>query len=311
MALRTATGLGGRTIQPLAALLLAMLVFSTAAAAQSAGDMPYGRGLLWEVRQSDGPPSHVFGLPSSSHPDVAEIPRPVAEAFEASNRLVLEVVNSSAAEKRLELQMRLQDERGLYSVLGERRYNRAFEAASRYGFLKYALDLFSPFGLIFVFSLPPSEFDRVEIGEQTAQERLEDLADILDMRVASLATIDEVTQQYRILSEAQQLAVLDEILEFNVNIEAACAARREVYLDGDSSAMLALMTAASDDGEATLLAAVNERWVRTSVERMVRRLPRHLDGGGAFVAVTAELLPGKHGLLSRLAGEGYRIRRVY
>ena len=44
---------------------------------------------------------------------------------------------------------------------------------------------------------------------------------------------------------------------------------------------------------------------------MVDRLRSRLKTGGAFVAVGAAHLPGKKGLLSLLAQQGYKVERVY
>ena len=85
------------------------------------------------------------------------------------------------------------------------------------------------------------------------------------------------------------------------------------YKDGDIGGLLAWMRSAEPlPGalDAEIPATFLDRLITLRNHRMGDRAPPILRQGGAFIAVGAEHLPGKEGLLRLLEAEGYHIETI-
>src|SRR3546814_3726524 len=76
----------------LALLALFLMLWSVPAAASDLHPVRHGEGRLWRIERGDAPPSHIMGTIHITDPRVRDLPAPIREAFEASERAAFELL---------------------------------------------------------------------------------------------------------------------------------------------------------------------------------------------------------------------------
>ena len=277
---------------------------------QAAGEVPYGRGLLWRVDWRDLPPSYVFGTMHSKDPKVTRLPKPVAAAFETASSLTIEMVHTPEVDSAAERAVKIPGGNVEPSV-GAERLGHIRAAGARYGLHLQALRQFKPWALYVLFSLPPAE---IRNSRPTLDFALQGSAEQRGIPVYGLESVEEQLAAFEDLDPSFQVALLDEALAENWRVDCWWQTLMEAYLSrelGSYTLMTEEMTAIDDP----LYRAQVDQLVRELLDernaRMVERMAPRLTEGDAFIAVGALHLPGERGILNLLAERGYRIFRVY
>src|SRR3546814_17000014 len=73
-------------------LALFLVLWSAPAAASDLHPVRHGEGRLWRIERGDAPPSHIMGTIHITDPRVRDLPAPIREAFEASERAAFELL---------------------------------------------------------------------------------------------------------------------------------------------------------------------------------------------------------------------------
>jgi uncharacterized protein YbaP (TraB family) len=296
-----------RALAGLAALLLLASPLTPAA-----GDRPFGQGLLWRVERADAAPSHIFGTMHTADRQVVTLPRPVQDAFEAADSLVLEIVMSNRIRAELGQAMLLPRNRQLDAIVGPQRFARVLDAgARRYGMPREQLVRFKPWAVTLFFSLPPSELQRQAAGGTPLDQMLQMRARERGIALHGLETMAEQIAVLGDLSEPDQLLLLDAAIEANPRIEALFEAMKLAYLDRDLTALHRLTEEMSADGGQEIQQLYFERLIDARNQRMAARMVARLAEGKAFVALGALHLSGPRGVLKLLEQQGYTLTRVY
>ena len=296
-------------------LFIGMLITWCLTAAPVVADsgMAHGKGRLFEVSQPGAPPSYVFGTMHVSDEAVLKLAPPIARAFKGSRVLLLEVAES--AHSRVEsLQVKsLDDGRSLRDVIGPRLHAEVVDAAMDYGVSGAMLDRFQPWALIGLFSLPKPETTRQASGDLVLDRALEAYARKRGIAVASLETPAESLAVFSALSDAEQIELLESVLDNRDKVDSAISAMVKTYSAGDLETLYGAFASAGPDASAEAERAVDlfaHQFIAVRNQHWIPRLGPYLKAGGAFVAVGALHLPGEDGVLRLLEKAGYRVTRV-
>jgi uncharacterized protein YbaP (TraB family) len=271
----------------------------------AAGGAQPERGLLFEVEGSGGKPSYLFGTVHSEDPRVVALPSPVQDAFDRATGLVMEVIPDQAAIGRSVKAMMFHDGRRLRDVIGASLYAKTIAELKTRGLTEAAVQDFKPWAIITLLSLP-----RPETG-QFLDLRLYQDALAQGKPILGLETMDEQLSIFEDLSERDQVALLRETLAVQGEIPRVFERLIAAYLSRDLDELLRLSERYLQGGDSALAERFRAAALDRRNRRMAQRLIPLLRRGGYFVAVGALHLPGKSGLLGRLADSGFRVRVLY
>lgn len=297
----------GRLALPWWLSLLSLLVVAGATPVLAgSGHIPYGEGLLFELRDRRGsPPSYVFGTIHSEDPRVLDLPAPVRAAMEVAETLVLEVVPDAKALDAAAAAMRLAEGTQLSDLVAPELYRRCVEAAASRGLPESVLLGLKPWALMALISTP-----QARTGE-FLDRRLYRLAVAGHKPTLALETTAEQLALFEQFSLAEQRALLRAALAAHAQTQQRFAELLDAYLRGDLRALLKLSDAQVPGLDPALQERFREVLIDARNRRMVRRIDALPDSGRYFIAVGALHLPGEHGLLSELARQGYDVRRLH
>ncbi|MEM7225176.1 MAG: TraB/GumN family protein [Pseudomonadota bacterium] len=296
----------GRLIGALG-LVLSLLLPATL---HAGGDRSHGEGRLWRVDKPGAAPSHVFGTMHTSDPQVVDLPTEVRQAFEGSERLVLELVLTSEAGMELAQAMVMTDGRTLPDVIGDERFAKVLEGARRYGLPATQMQIFRPWAVMTFFSLPPAELKREIAGKLPLDQMLQTEAKAAGTPVHGLESATEQISVFTELPEADQIALLDVALILNPSIDRLFEEMKQAYLAGDLNRLHEMSQEQSAGTDPRLAELFEDRLIGHRNQIMVERMQEYLTAGGAFVAVGALHLSGDDGILSLLEDQGYTVERV-
>ena len=267
----------------------------------------FARGLLWRVSKKGVAPSHVFGTIHVADPRLAELPAPVAKAFDAARSLMLEYLPDGYSRERfLEAAMFL-DGRTLEQTIGASDFERALEHLKPIGLSREFVNKLKPWGVLLNLRNPGGA-DGSPLDAQLlerARARRMPLYQIEGVE-EQIFTFDEFPMESQVALLRHSLAHRDELL-------ALSARTLEAYLAGDLSAIWRLREefARRHPQIAAHQAIMTKRVVYDRSVVMAFRMQRQLRRGGAFVALGALHLYGEKGVLALLAEDGYRAARVF
>lgn len=298
------------TRRPLGIRFLASVVFLVAAMLPAAaGSTAYDKGMLWRISAPGIPASYVFGTFHSAEPTLATLSPALQKVLGQVDRVMIEVVSSPETTREMATAVLLTDGRRLSDIVGPDRFRRVVEAGARYGIPAENLDLLQPWGVMGILSIPVSELKRQAQG-QTLDRLIESTATERGIPVLGIETADEQLAALSGNSEADQLAMLDAVLDQGPRIEDSFEQLRQAYLAGDLGRLneLAMQDAGSTPPE------VVERYYRRLLQdrnyRMAERIGPHIANGNTLVAVGALHLHGDEGLPALLARAGYDVSPV-
>jgi uncharacterized protein YbaP (TraB family) len=285
-----------------------LLAAAALAALPAAAEERYTRGLLWRVSAPDTLPSHVFGTLHTADARLAELPRPVRKAFDASRSLMLEYVADAYSKERFLEAAMFFDRRTLEEAIGREDFDRAYELLKPVGLTREFVNKMKPWGVLLNLR---SSWQPAAVATPDAQ--LYALA--LERRMA-VAQVEEIEEQVFIFDElpvASQVALLRHGLAHREELAALAERTLQAYLARDLGA---LWRAQEEFGRRhpDIAAHHAELVKRVVLERsvvMAFRMQRELRRGRAFVAIGALHLYGAKGVLALLERDGYRAQRLY
>ncbi len=263
------------------------------------------RGLLFEVSGCETAPSYLFGTMHSEDPRVIRLPAPVQARFDQAHGFVTEAVPDPDSVRKATALMHLADGRTLKQILPSPLYDQTVVVMASLGMPEAAIQTLKPWALVTLLSSPPST-----TGE-FLDVRLYRAALAQGKPVVGLETLDEQVALFDTLSEADQIALLNQTLAIHGELSGVFQRLVAAYVHRDLSTLSELNEmyqrwGAPDLAERFHRVAIDERNARMA-ERMVPLLAK----GNQFVAVGALHLPGPQGLLQRLVDRGCRVRAIY
>ena len=289
----------------------AALLLATGWLALAAEPMPYGKGLLWKIERAGVAPSHVFGTIHSTDKRVRRLPKPVNKAIRAAKSMILEIARTDDMPVRMARLMMLRDGRRLEEILGAELFGRFAKVASRYGLPAKLLQRAKPWAALITISLPPAEKARQAAGRLPLDLALGHRAQKRGIPVFGLETVEEQLNLFEGLPESDQISLLTSAIREHDKVGAMFERMIQSYLDRDLEGLMTWAIDQTAGGNARHREIFMVRFLQRRNRLMVDRLRSRLKTGGAFVAVGAAHLPGKTGVLSLLAQQGYKVERVY
>jgi len=289
----------------------AALLLATGWQAHAADRMPYGKGLLWKIERAGVAPSHVFGTIHSTDKRVSKLPKPVNKVIRAAKSMILEIARTDDMPVRMARLMMLRDGRRLEQILGTEMFGQFAAIAGRYGLPASLLQRIKPWAALITISLPPKEKTRQAAGRLPLDLALGARAQKRGVPVFGLETVEEQLNLFEGLPEADQISLLATAIRDHDKVGPMFERMILSYLDRDLEGLMTWAIDQTAGGNERHRQIFEVRFLERRNKLMVDRPRARLQTGAALIAVGAAHLPGKTGVLSLLAEQGYTIERVY
>ncbi|WP_299399176.1 TraB/GumN family protein [Pelagibius sp.] len=302
---------GRVALQFVAFVLLAAAMAVSAAVPAAADSTKYAEGIFWKVQRDGGPASHVLGTLHSTDPRLRDLPEQIRQPFMAARDVVFELPQDPQGQARLQQAMALPQGRRLDDILGPDLFGAVAEVAARYGFQPQMLRPLKPWALSTFLIFPQAEMARLAQGEKVLDDWLRSEALRLNKAVHGLESYAEQIAIFDDMTEAEQVAMVSELVADSGQLEATFNAMLNDYLKGQVGAIMAQLNDLEGVSDPEAARRFQQRLFFDRNITMAARMERFLQRGGAFVAIGAGHLPGEAGVLDLLERQGYRITRVY
>ena len=207
--------------------------------------------------------------------------------------------------------MQLPADRQLEDILGPEVFRRTVEAVSSYGMPAEALQRFKPWALSLFLVYPRIEVVRLAQGQPAFDSWLQAEARRRGKEIRALETYEEQIAVFDSMSEAEQVAMVSDMLADYADIDARFNRIFRAYLKGDLTVAMAEANDVSKVSDVAAAERFKQRLIDDRNRVMAQRIEPLLRAGGAFIAVGAAHLPGEGGVLDLLEAQGYRITRSY
>lgn len=293
-------------ILPRLALVFVLLLPGLAAA----GEVPFGEGLLFKVERDGQPPNYLFGTMHVADLDILDLPEPVADAFQSSRRLAIEVIWNGTVDDYMRAAMRLPEGQNLEDIAGPELFEQAVAVLGKYRVNREEAQELRPWYIGFMFGSDEVQSGGYRQGHRFLDDWLRNEAGMDGKLVFGLETAEEHFAPFERLTDQQELEFLRSALNDERDPKAYVRTKAQ-YLARDLAAMYDAFEA---EGTAEAQATMRDfrRYIVADRNRgMVGRALPLLEKGGTFIAVGALHLPGDGGMVRLLELRGYKITRVY
>jgi len=290
-----------------AVLLVVFFLFLLAAITRAGTDTDTDKshGLLWAVSRAGVEPAYLFGTIHSEDPAVLQLAKPVQQAFDTAQSVVLEMLLDKEAMVYSSTAMLMLDGRSLSDIIGQPLFRQASTAIQSRGIPEVVLERMQPWAAAVTLSMPAPKTGQV-LDAMLYQNALQQ-----GKQVYGLETAREQLNMFESMSESDQIILLQDAVENFPDIDAIHAELLAAYRQRDLDGLMAISEASMQQGDQRLADDFQQRLVVDRNHRMADRMRQYLQQGNAFVAVGALHLPGEEGLLNLLEQQGYTVRRVY
>lgn len=291
----------------LAAVLCVILgALHAAEAAPSA--QTYSRGLLWRVSRPGVPPSYVFATIHIADPRVLDVPDAVVRALSRCRRYFMENNLGESEAARFLDAAQFEDGRRLEPLIGAEAYASVAAMLRERQVPEETIARIKPWAALANLTVTPEDYERV-----TLDQKLAALARGRRLRVLALEGVEEQIAVFDAIALDTQIELLRHALEHRDYFVSMIEPTVQAWMRRDLAGIVAVQKRASTrypqmaEHFAILFRSVVEN--RSVV--MAHRLYLPLREGRAFIAVGASHLYGERGILALIAGQGYRVERVY
>jgi len=267
------------------------------------GPSRFDKGVLWEIRAPNGNASHLFGTIHVADEEIVNLPAPVSKSLAASRTFVMEVVPEQDEIMEMASMMYVSDGEKLDALISPPLYQRVVEILSAYNVPEMAVASMRPWSAYLTMSYPADMRPVLDL-------RLLEQAEAAGMETHGLETLVEQGHIFSDLPVADQVRLLADTACHHELLSEDMEAMKRLYLARNLKGMFVYgQRQAFADNKLYEQLADRLLFRRNGV--MTERMQPYLEQGGAFIAVGAMHLPGKEGILNRLARLGYRMNRVY
>jgi len=286
---------------------VAFLGLNSPALAEEAGfDRNDADPALWVVEDADTK-VYLFGTMHALKPDLVWFDDAVAQAFDSSDELVLEMLTPGEAEIRpvLAKEAMAAPDRGLSVVLSKEQYAKFASAATAIGIPAKALEPMKPWFAAITLSTAPL----AKLGykpDSGAETILHSAAEAKQMKEVGLETFAEQMGFFSSLSEEEQVEFLMSGIDEMPKMEETFAEMESAWARGDVEATAELLNESMEDTPKihdVLIARRNAAWADWISKRMEQP-------GTVFVAVGAGHLAGDGSVQAMLGKKGMKVTRV-
>ncbi len=265
--------------------------------------IPYGDGLLWEIRNPQEGVSFLFGAMHSQDGKVTSIPPPVRLALLQSRVLVMEVVPDQQAQQQFIESIYFTDDSNLETMLDKEIYNELVVKIAAYGITEEKVWRLKPWAVFTLIGRPRP------VNATTQEQVLMQLALTSNKAVNGLETMDELTGILDGIPMDDQIVILNDTVCNHTEIIRKTRDLVDMYLARDLAGIVIFNEQPHYDE--AIFDRFMQRMLYDRNQRLLERIESYLQHGGAFIAVGASHLPDEKGLLKLLENKGYKINKVY
>lgn len=294
------------------ALSLGIAVLCLAAASPAAaGELPYGKGLLWKIERHGVEPSYVFGTMHLSDERVTALPKPLVEVLTKIDSLSLELIFHDRMDGGDGDGRELGDGRRLKDIIGPRMFSRIVSRLGGGPHVAAEINRLKPWAVALNLGPASGEPARRARGMIFLDNLLQYIAAERGAGLFSLETVAEQTEVFDGMPMRLQVSMLRQALRETGAGKHAAETMIKNYLARDLQAIHDTSIGRMRRQDPELARVYHERLLDVRNRLMVARMKPRLGEGNALVAVGALHLPGRQGILNLLAEDGYTIAQVY
>jgi hypothetical protein len=293
--------------------VLLILIAGALALPAAAGTVPgpstrFARGLLWRVARPRVAPSHVFGTIHLADPRVLDIPEPVTRALSRSRRYFMEIQHAAPERSRFFEAAQFEDGRRLEPLIGAEAFAKLAAHLRKRGVPEQVIDRIKPWAALANLTVTPEDYE----GE-TLDQKLLARARSLRLPVDALEGVEEQISVFEGIPMETQVALLKHALEHRDGLAGLIEPTIQAWVRRDLAALDAVSEriVARYPDVADHYRVLFRRVVRNRSIVMAHRLFMPLRQGHAFVAIGANHLYGREGVLRLIEKQGYRVERAY
>lgn len=289
-----------------------------AAILEAAHAVPYAQGRFWKV-EKDGVTSWVFGTFHSAEPRVTDLPAPVRAAFDASDRLIVEITGQEMEAMQQDFAAdpsQILDLSG--TLLSDRISPEALvkleEILPGYGLNLDTAERMQPWFLTMILAQPACAIEEQQ-ANPVLDHKLMALAAESGKPVEGLETGRDAIAALRPEDPALQAALLEVTLLSADDSENYYESSIDLYLSGESRTIweygkYETYRNAPEEKADMLISVFEDRMIDGRNLAWMPAIEAALSSAPGFVAVGALHLPGQTGILNQLAEAGWSVTRV-
>jgi hypothetical protein len=289
---------------------VATLLAGCASAPEPPREQAYSASLLWRVEGAGSAPSYVLGTLHSTDPRLRNLLPEVRQALDASEIAAFELLRNAEDDARLMQAVQQPEGRRLEDVLGPELFQRTAAAVAKFGLSAEGVQRLTPLGLLPLLAYPRHELARMTFGEPVLDEWLQREARRQGKALHGLETYDEQIALFADMNDAEQVALMSDLLHDHARVDAVFGRMLAVYLAGDLEAIMAEAVDWSGTADGEAAERFNRRLLDDRNRNMVARMTPLMQDGPTFVAVGAAHLGGEAGILALLAEQGFTLTRL-
>lgn len=265
--------------------------------------IPYGEGLLWEIRDNNGAKSYLFGTMHSQDRLISSLPPPVRLRLVKSRKLAMEIIPDQQANEIFSHSMYFRNDKNLKNMLDPEIYTRLEELVADYGITSENLPHLKPWAAFTLIGRPKP------VRAMTQEMVLMQTAEEINIPVVALESMDEIIAALEVLSQKDQITILNDTVCNHKKIIRQTRELVDMYMNRDLAGMVIFNEQPHYDE------AVFDRFMQNILygrnDKIIKRIEDLVKQGNIFIAIGAMHLPDNHGLLKLLEEHGYKIKRIY
>lgn len=265
--------------------------------------IPYGEGLLWQIRAQNGNRAHIFGTMHSQDRLVTSVPPPVRLALVKSREFVMEVKLDQHANEVFNRAIYFSDGTELKHLVNGEIYSWLENNIGDYGIQKDDLPRLKPWAAFTLAGRPRP------VHGPTQDIVLMQVAESANIKITALETMAELVSVLDGISMHDQIIILNDTVCNHGEIIRQTRDIVNMYINRDVAGIVLQNEQPHYDE------AVFDRYMQQLVydrnTRMVKKIESIMQQNDAFIAVGASHLPGNRGILKMLEQRGYSITRVF
>ena len=274
--------------------------------------------VLWRIDGGDGEPSYLFGTMHTTDPHVTALSAKAVKAFQLSKQVAVEVADLSPAK----MQSYMQKNPGqffslkgpkLHDYLSQDDFQDIVREASRQGMPKNMIPLLKPwFAYISYFQIPGCEAFRMSKGLVSLDQLIVSKAKKAGKKLIGLESLHDQFSAFSSLALKHQITLLQDGIFQHKRINDFYFTAMQLYKSRQIGMMIPFSIAFGKDEEKTTSAMaefLDIMIVKRNQHMFERSLPL-VEKGGAFIAVGALHMTGRHGLVEAYRNAGFDVTKL-
>ncbi len=274
--------------------------------------------VLWRIEGTDGPPSYLFGTMHTTDPGVTELSEQVKTAFKEATTVAVEV--SDLTPKNVQSYIQKNPNKffslkgpKLNDYLSQDDYQYIVNLAVKQGLPKNMIPLLKPwFAYISYFQTPGCETFRMSKGLVSLDQEIIKKAKAGGKRLIGLESLHDQFSAFDALDPKHQVTLLQDGIFQHKRINDFYYTAMQLYKTRQIGMMIPLSIAFAKDEEKTTAAMAE--FLEIMVVKRNKLMFDHslplVKKGGAFIAVGALHMTGRHGLVEAYRSAGYQVTKI-